>query len=258
MTPIVTLTTDFGDRDYYVGALKGALLSVRCDLRIVDITHSIARHDVVEAAFVLRNAATEFPLGALHLAIVDPGVGSSRHAIAVASGQYIWVGPDNGLLSFALDQDGAEVRKIANPDLYSSCISATFHGRDVFAPCVAHLADGFPFYRVGPAIADAQRLTEMRPTICTHSVSGQIVHIDHFGNAVTNICADDIASLASASVKVGGHRVPVGHTYSEVGSGQAVAVIGSNGLLEVAINGKNGADQLHLNRSDAVMVESGS
>lgn len=253
MSPIVTLTTDFGYRDYYIGAIKGALLSVCSNLNIVEISHSVTPQNILEAAFLLRNAATEFPVGSVHLAVIDPGVGSKRRAIAVACKQHFWVGPDNGLLSFAINSERAEVREITNANLRKARVSKTFHGRDLFAPCAAHLAAGFPFDQIGPIVTDSWCLKEQQPTVSGDIIQGEVVHIDRFGNAITNIDTTVLSSILRSDEDVynvtvcsGSQELPISSTYSDVGSGMPVALIGSSNLLELAVNGGNGASLLQI------------
>ena len=260
VTPVITLTTDFGERDYYVGAVKGVLLSIHPDLAIVDITHAVPPGYVLAGAFVLRNAASEFPPGSIHLAVVDPGVGTKRRAIAVSGRKSLWVGPDNGLLSFPLEDPGAVTREITPPSRVRR-LSATFHGRDLFAPCAARLAAGYPFALVGPRATGARILSEARPAIESGRVAGQVIHIDRFGNAVTNIAGEDLDALAGTGgsgrlwVLAGPRRLPVAATYGDVEKGAPVAVVGSCGLLELAVNGGSGAEVLQLRRRDPVVVE---
>ena len=262
MTPVITLTTDFGERDYYVGAVKGVLLSIHPDLAIVDITHAIPSGDVLAGAFVLRNAAPEFPPGSVHLAVVDPGVGSRRKPIAVSGRGSLWVGPDNGLLSFPLEDPGAETREITAPALSGRPLSETFHGRDLFAPCAARLAAGFPFAQVGPRTTGPVILSEAKPAVGNGRVAGQVIHVDHFGNAITNIPGEALDALAGTAgerrglkVLAGSRSLPVAATYADVERGAPVAVVGSCGLLELAVNGGNGAEFLQLRRRDPVVVE---
>ena len=262
LIPVITLTTDFGERDYYVGAVKGVLLSISPGLTIVDITHDIPPGDVLAGAFVLRNAASEFPPGSVHLAVVDPGVGSRRRAIAVESRGFLWVGPDNGLLSFALEDPGAVTREITARSLGGPRMSATFHGRDLFAPCAARLGVGFPFAEVGPRLTGARVLSEAQPAVANGRIDGQVIHVDHFGNAVTNIAGDALDALAGADgvrsdlfVLAGFGRLPVAAAYGDVEKGSPVALVGSCGLLELAVNGGNGAEFLQLQRRDPVAVE---
>ena len=262
LTPVITLTTDFGERDYYLGAVKGVLLSIHPGLAIVDITHAVPPGDVLAGAFVLRNAAAEFPPGSIHLAVVDPEVGKKRRAIVVNGRGSLWVGPDNGLLSFPLEDPGAVTREITAAPLHSRRLSATFHGRDLFAPVAARLAAGYPFALVGPRVTGAGILSEPPPAIESGRVAGEVIHIDRFGNAVTNIAREDLDALAGAAgarsdlwVLAGPRRLPVAVTYADAERGAPVAVVGSCGLLELAVNGGNGAEALQLRRRDPVVVE---
>ena len=162
-TPIVTLTTDCGCGDYYVGAMKGAILRIAPEAQLVDISHQIPPQDVLAAAFVLRHAAREFPPGTVHLAVVDPGVGTQRRPLALQSSGHLWVGPDNGLFSFVLDRADSRVHEIIRRDLGRPDPSNTFHGRDLFAPLAAHLCRGLDLAAVGPPVADPVRLAESAP-----------------------------------------------------------------------------------------------
>ncbi len=259
--PIVTLTTDFGTTDYYVGAMKGVMLDICADLQIVDLTHHIPPRDILSGAFLLRHAAPEFPGGTIHLAVVDPGVGSQRRAIAARSQGFVWVAPDNGLLSFALDEGDCVAREIRDPELIRQPLSPTFHGRDLFAPAAAHLASGYPFEKVGPAIADPVILDRAAPRRSAAGIVGQVIHVDRFGNLVTNISASDLDSWGSPlRVRLPNGRIIDGlsRTYTDVGDGCALALVGSSNLLEVSINGRDASRELGIARHDAVTLECGT
>ena len=255
--PIVTLTTDFGGSDYYVGAMKGVILGITPDAQLVDISHQIPPQDVLAAAFVLRHAAREFPPGTVHLAVVDPGVGTRRRPLALQSSGHLWVGPDNGLFSFVLDRADSRVHEIARPDLGRSDLSSTFHGRDLFAPLAAHLCRGLDLADVGPPVADPVRLAESAPCKSADRIAGHIVHIDGFGNLVSNIAAADIALWGAAlRIRLGGHvLMELCRTYGDVEPGALLALIGSAGLLEIAVNGGNAARQLGVQRRATLVVE---
>jgi S-adenosylmethionine hydrolase len=256
--PIITLTTDFGARDYYLGAVKGVLLSLAPEARLVDLTHEVPPQDVLEAAFVLRHACCEFPPGTVHLAVVDPGVGTARRALAVRSSGYLYVGPDNGLFSFALEAPGAQARQLAHPDLRKEPLSRTFHGRDLFAPAAALLCSGFPFAETGPLVADPVLLPEARPRSSADRLQGQVIHIDRFGNLVTNIAAADLEPwLPGLRILLGADTQlqRVCHTYAEAAPGELLALIGSAGLLEISLNGGSAARALGLDRRAPVVVE---
>ena len=255
--PIVTLTTDFGGGDYYVGAMKGVILGIAPEAQLVDISHQIPPQDVLAAAFVLRHAACEFPPGTVHLAVVDPGVGTRRRPLAIQSNGHLWVGPDNGLFSFVLDRADSRVHEIARPDLGRSDLSSTFHGRDLFAPLAAHLCRGLDLADVGPPVADPVRLAESAPCKSADRIAGHIVHIDGFGNLVSNIEAVDIASWGSAlRIRLDDCVITeLCRTYEDVEPGVPLALIGSAGLLEVAVNCGNAAHQLGVQRRATLVVE---
>ena len=161
--PIVTLTTDFGHSDYYVGAMKGAILRVAPTAQLIDFSHQIPPQDLLAAAFILRHAACEFPPGTTHLAVVDPGVGTQRRPLAFKADNQTWVGPDNGLFSFILDRVEGPIYEIDREDLCAPQQSSTFHGRDIFAPIAAHLCDGLDLSEIGPPIPNPIRLNEITP-----------------------------------------------------------------------------------------------
>ena len=255
---IVTLTTDFGARDYYVGAVKGVILSIAPDAHLVDLTHEIPPQDVLAGAFVLRHAAREFPPGTVHLAVVDPGVGSSRRSLAARGRDQYWVGPDNGLFSFAFDTPGSEVRTIDAPVLTGARRSATFHGRDLFAPIAAHLSRGLSLSAVGPPVTDPVQLEGLTPQRCGERIEGQILHVDRFGNLVTSISAADLAGWED---RLRIHLSPdcrlerLCRTYADVPPGELLARIGSADLLEISVNGGSAARLLDLERRAPIAVE---
>ena len=255
--PIVTLTTDFGEGDYYVGAMKGVILGIAPEAQLVDISHQIPPQDVLAAAFVLRHAAREFPPGTVHIAVVDPGVGTRRRPLALQSRGHLWVGPDNGLFSFVFDRADSRVHEIARADLGRPDLSSTFHGRDLFAPLAAHLCRGLDLADVGPPLADPVRLAESAPCKSADRIAGHIVHIDGFGNLVSNIAAADLAPWGSAlRIRLGDYVLTeLCRTYEDVESGAPLALIGSAGLLEIAVNGGNAARQLGVQRRATLVVE---
>ena len=255
---IITLTTDFGTRDYYVGAMKGVVLAIAPQATLVDLTHQVPPRDLLAGAFVLRHAAREFPPGTIHLAVVDPGVGSSRRPLAARAAGHLWVGPDNGLFGFAFDDPDCQVRAIAHPKLAHSRRSATFHGRDLFAPTAAHLATGFPLEEVGPPVADPVRLEELTPQRQAKRLRGQVIHIDRFGNLVTNIAAADLAGWdAGVRIRLGSGREldRICRTYADVDPGKLLALVGSAGLLEISVNSGSAARALGIDRRAPVIVE---
>jgi S-adenosylmethionine hydrolase len=246
--PLITLSTDFGDQDYYVGAMKGVLLSVAPSVTLVDLSHHLPMRSPAAAAHVLRHAAAEFPPGTVHLAVVDPGVGTARRPIVVAALGYLWVGPDNGLLGFAAASPNACTRLLAHSGLRRSTVSPTFHGRDVFAPAAARLALGFPFVEAGPEVNDAVQVPEPAVHDDGSRRCGQVIHVDTFGNLVTNLDRQVLpADLSAVRIWVRGHgEVRGARTYGDVEPGQPVALIGSCGRLEIAVAGGSAASALGL------------
>ncbi len=246
--PLITLSTDFGDQDYYVGALKGALLSVAPAATLVDLSHHLPMRSPAAAAHVLRHAATEFPAGTVHLAVVDPGVGTARRPVVVAALGYLWVGPDNGLLGFAAASPGACTRLLAHPSLRRSTVSPTFHGRDIFAPAAARLALGFPFVDAGPEINDAIQVPV--PAVYDDGSRrwGRVIHVDTFGNLITNL-GGEVLPADPAAIRVwlpGNREIRGARTYGDAEPGQLVALVGSCGQLEIAVAGGNAAATLDL------------
>jgi S-adenosylmethionine hydrolase len=229
MTSIITLTTDFGTRDHYVAQLKAVLYARGpSDLRVVDLSHEIAPHAVREAAFFLRFALPRFPAGTIHLAVVDPGVGSARLPLAAeCEGQYL-LAPDNGSLSWVLDAS-ARFHRIE----HDRAVAPTFHGRDVFAPAAARLARGEDLSALGPAVREIVRFPWPEPSHDASGSRGVVVHVDRFGNLITNLRAE--ALLPGAQVSVGPTAIgQVQSHYAQVAPAQLLALIGSEGLLEVA------------------------
>lgn len=260
MRPIVALLTDFGARDFYVGAMKGAVLAVCPEATLVDLAHELPRHAIEEAAFCLAAARRAFPDGSVFVAVVDPGVGSARRALAAQAGGHFFVAPDNGLLSLVLDEHPtACVRQLANAALFREPVSATFHGRDVFAPVAGHLARGLPFEQVGPEVRDPVRLghapvRELSPD----AWEAAVIQIDHFGNLTTQLTQAQLAAILARSgpvvVRAGKHVVPLVRTYADVAPGQACALVGSAGRLELAVNRGDASRALGLRRGDLVRV----
>jgi len=243
-SPLITLLTDFGLGDPFVGVMKAVILGICPSARIVDLGHEAARFDPLSAGFALATAVPYFPPGTTHVAVVDPGVGGSRRPLAARIDGQLFVAPDNGLLAWLLAGQGrAEVRQIADPRLMRLPVSATFHGRDVFAPAAAHLARGHPFARVGPVVADPVCPPLPRPAREPGpAVRGQVVWVDRFGNLITNVGAGTLAGLGPAAdgglqVEVGpGPVAPVVSHYGAVPSGGLGAVLGSSGHLELFVN----------------------
>ena len=252
---IVAVTTDFGLRDPYVGIMTGVMLGINPETRIVDVTHHVAPQDVAHGSFVLASAATVFPAGTVHLAVVDPGVGGKRRALAVRTSQQFFVAPDNGLLSDVLDKtDDFEAVELTNPEYFRQEVSHTFHGRDIFAPVAAHLSRGVRLSELGSVVSDPIRLRSPQPVAKDDGIEGRVRFIDHFGNIVTNISgsmiSDPHAEIALGEVRIEG----LAHAYETAAEGRPLAIINSYGLLEIAVRGGNAAARLGARRGTHVNV----
>ncbi|MBX3463090.1 MAG: SAM-dependent chlorinase/fluorinase [Planctomycetes bacterium] len=250
-TGIVTLLTDFGTVDPYVGVLKGAVLRANPRAVLVDLGHAVPPQDVQAGAFWMAAAIGRFPAGTVHVGVVDPGVGTPRRLLAVAAGDCFWLAPDNGLLAAVLRHDpDAEVRVLEPAHLGLRDISRTFHGRDVLAPVAGWLGCGrYGFSALGPRVADAERGVD------PFAGAPRVVHVDAYGNLVSNVPAARLEGVAA--VGVGGRRVRVRGTYAEVPVGELLALVGSYGLLEIAENGGNAANSLGLQRGAPIDLLAG-
>ena len=244
--PLVALLTDFGSRDHYAGAVKGAVLAACPEATVVDITHELPRHDVAAGAFSLAAAHRAFPAGTVFVAVVDPGVGSARRALAVEAGGYRFVGPDNGIFTLILaEHPGARIREIRNPRLLRPNASATFHARDVFAPVAGHLARGAAVSEVGPPVRDPVVLAvEAVRRVGKSEWEAAVVDVDGFGNLTTNVSGADLAGILEALdgdpthlvVVVEGVVLPLVRIYADVAEGEPCALLGSSGRLEIAVH----------------------
>jgi len=252
--PIITLTTDFGTADWFVGSMKGVILGINPQATVVDITHEIAPGDVRAGAFALAVSYKYFPRLTVHVAVVDPGVGSQRAAIAARTADYLFVGPDNGVLSFALAQEKVlEILRVENEGLLRRPVSRTFHGRDVFAPIAARLTQQVLMDSLGTKLQDYVRLEHAEPSVVGGVLHGEIIYIDHFGNAITNISS--IAKSAKRVRVAGRIECDIKSFYQEAAPNQPLGILGSSGFLEIAINGVNAAQSLGLKLGDAVQVK---
>jgi S-adenosylmethionine hydrolase len=261
--PIVALLTDFGTRDHYVGAVKGAVLAACPEAEIVDVTHEVSPHDVAEGAFALGAAYRAFPGRTVFVGVVDPGVGTNRRGLAVEAGGYRFVAPDNGLLTFVLaDHADASVREITNAGLFRHEVSPTFHGRDVFAPVAGHLARGAPLDLIGPT-ASAPVLLELPRMVSRGAGEWEavVLHVDRFGNLTTNVTRPDLEGIlagpgdaAGVTVVIEGTGLPLVRTYADVPQGEGCALVGSSDRLEVAVNRGSAARLLGASRGSLVRL----
>ncbi len=241
---IVSLLSDFGLTEPYVGVMKAMVLSAHPSATLVDLTHQVPAQDVRAGAFLLASAASWFPRGTVHLAVVDPGVGTERRALAVQTDDAFFVGPDNGLLRLAARKIR---RSVALPLPAGS--SSTFHGRDVFAPAAGRLAAGEPLSSLGRPAGRLQPLDWPAPRRRGATLRGEVIHVDHFGNLITNLSALD------GELQAGAFRTRRLHkTYGEVARGEPLALIGSHGLIEIAVRDGSAASLLALGRGAAVLL----
>ena len=255
---VITLTTDFGTADWFVGTMKGVILSIAPRAKVVDITHEIPGGDIRAGAFALAASYRFFPRKAIHVAVVDPGVGSRRTAIAVQTADYFFVGPDNGVLSLALAKERIKsIHRLTNEKFFLQPVSQTFHGRDVFAPVAAHLCEGVAIRKFGPEQKYFTRLDWSGPRQNRGTLQGEVVYIDRFGNAITNIGSVVLAQSKQSSLAIFVKQkrlCPMKDFYQAVPSGRPVGVIGSSGFLEIAVNGGSAAQKFGLKIGDAVEV----
>ena len=259
--PFLTLTTDFGSKDGFVGTMKGVIWKICPDVQIADITHEVAPQNVQEGAIALWRAYAFFPEGTVHVAVVDPGVGTQRRAIAARLGAHYFVAPDNGLLTPILEETekkGLPVQfvNLTNPDYWLPDVSHTFHGRDIFSPVGAHLAHGVPLADLGPVITDVTRVALPRPEKTTGGWRAQISVIDIFGNLTTNLPASVLTGQRNITFRLKGAEVNgMVASYGHRQPGELVALEDSEGYIEIAIVNGNGAKKLGAKVGDVVDVE---
>jgi S-adenosylmethionine hydrolase len=252
---IITLLTDFGLTDPFVGIMKGVILSAFPGARIVDLSHGIPPQSVVEAAFWLERSYTYFPRGTVHVAVVDPTVGSTRRILAACARGHIFLAPDNGLLAQSLlESAGADVWEVNGGRLGLAAPSATFHGRDVFAPVAARLASGaLEPNALGPAARPRPCLLEA-PSSDGESICGAVLTVDRFGNLITNLGRALVEGIRARHVLIGGRDVPLRQTYAEVQPGELVAVVNAFGVIEIARRDGNAEAHLGLGRGTQVRL----
>lgn len=255
--PLVALLTDFGYQDWFAGVLKGVIKGICPEAEVVDITHGIAPQDVLGGALALVSARSHFPDHTIFLAVVDPGVGTSRQPVIVRAGRQSFVGPNNGLFGLVARREPEIICRVIEPWRVSRHPpSATFHGRDIFAPAAALLAAGRQWTKIATSPAEVRPLPLATPATDSVSATGEIIHFDRFGNAITSIEPEHTAHLRTPnSVRVGTRRrLPLRLTYADVPSGQPLAYWGSAGFLEIGVNCGNAREQLHLTRGTRVTL----
>jgi S-adenosylmethionine hydrolase len=255
---IITLTTDFGTRDSYVGTMRGVILRIHPAATIVDLTHQIQPQDLMESSLVLENCYRFFPVGTVHVVVVDPGVGTRRKAIVVDTDDYLFVGPDNGVFSRIFAAQDCEVREIRNEAFLLPQISDTFHGRDIFSPVAAYLSRGVLAAEMGPVVTDPTHRDPPQPLVWQEQITGEVIHIDSFGNIITNISREIFEMVMKGRrfrIIVNGKAVEqVSRSYQEVEKGRALAIFGSMDMLEIAVHGGRADRRIGAGKGDPVQV----
>jgi S-adenosylmethionine hydrolase len=263
---LIVLITDYGTKDFYVGALKGAIYSTNPKAKVDEISHEVEKFNIFQGAYLLAKAAIEFPSGTTFVAIVDPGVGTERKPIVLKTkNDMYFVGPDNGIFTIVAEELGVDsIYQIQNTDIMrkrKGSTSTTFHGRDIFGPGAARIADGFPIEKVGKKLADYVKLKGKRPKVESGKVIGNIVHIDEYGNAITDIPKSMLTEIGISkgdliNVTISAHQLKLKFvsTYGDVPVGEFVGVINSSGVFEIAINQGNLAEKLKVKGGEIIAV----
>ena len=254
---IVALLTDFGLQDVYVGVMKGVIAKINPRLSVIDLSHNIPPQDLIAARFALLNAYRYFPDNTVYVAVVDPGVGSDRRGVAIQFSQGFLVGPDNGIFTGILDASpGIKAVELNNSKYWlTPNPSQTFHGRDIFAPVGAHLAEGVALESLGEAISLESLVTLPLPAlqVTETSITGCIQYCDRFGNLISNIPVD-LISDRDWTIAIANHRIPSAKTYSDVAKGEPLALVGSHGYVEIAVNGGSAREQLKLTVGEIILL----
>ena len=258
--PIITLTTDFGTSDHLVGAMKGVILNINPAARIVDMNHSVVPYDILDGALSLANAYSYFPPRTIHVVVVDPGVGTERRPILVSGEKQFFVAPDNGVLSMIYEREPCTVRHITSEHYFLNPISPTFHGRDIFAPTAAWLSKTLQTEAFGEVVTDFVRFTMPKAKSGGQAVKGVVLRVDAFGNLMTNLKAEDIpiGALGGGAIKlaVNGKQVlKFAQTFALGNPGEPIAVLGSAGYVEIAVNRGSAARTLGVNRGAEVTLD---
>jgi S-adenosylmethionine hydrolase len=259
----ITLLTDFGLSDAYVGMMKGVIAQINPKAAVIDLCHQVTPQEIKEAAFLLASSYAFFPPGTIHVAVVDPTVGGQRKALCLQAGDFYFIGPDNGVLSIACSRAGMkEMRILDNEVFFLKTATRTFHGRDVFAPAAAHLSAGADFHRVGPKLLSMKRIRLPLPQVRPGLVSGRILYRDRFGNLISNIAPETIANAFPALgydrlfISVAGTSIRgLGCAYYEVPPGSPIALFSSYNFLEIAVREGNAADVLRAGEGAKVTIE---
>lgn len=253
---IIALLTDFGTTDYFVGAMKGAILSINKRANIVDITHEVPSQNILSASFTLRACYRDFPKRTIFVAVVDPGVGSNRRAILVETEDYFFIAPDNGLLSFIFDEaTDFRVFELENEKFFKHPISRTFHGRDIFAPVAAHLSNGVKTNEFGNETQEFVRFEESKPRkVSDEEIEAEIIHIDRFGNLIINLTQNDLPE--NFTLEINGKKIEkMQNFFAETDDGELFMILGSAGFLEVAAFQSSAANNLSAKIGQKVTIK---
>ena len=257
---VINLMTDFGEKDVFVGVMKGVISGINPSARVIDLTHAVPAFDAVEAAWLLRDAYGFFPSGTVHVVVVDPGVGTSRRIVAARADGHVFLAPDTGILSPVAAAHAPEAMvRVENSAYRLPHVSPTFHGRDIFAPAAAHLSLGVPLEELGPAIDSMAPLSLPAPEPTpSGGVRGQVLRFDRFGNLMTNIPVASLGDTAGLTVQFGDWLLHgIQSTFGEVEAGKPTAIAGSSGYVEICVNQGNARDLLGARRGDPVEIAPG-
>lgn len=263
--PVITLLTDFGSKDEYAGLMKGVILSINHAASIVDISHSVSPYDIVSAAYLVQYCYRYFAAGSIHVIVIDPGVGSSRAIVAVENNGHYFIAPDNGVLTLLIEEaKTVSIIKLDKSEWFLKPVSNTFHGRDIFAPVAAHLSNGISMEELGTPISrnDLVTIKIEKPEISDNGeLIGQVVSIDRFGNLITNIDAKKLnefcfdANKKSLEVIVGNNKIDsISSSYEHAGANNPLAIIGSRGFLEIAVNRQSAEHYFAAKKQDKIIV----
>ncbi len=253
---LITLLTDFGYSDSFVGVMKGVILNICPEVRIVDITHGIAPQNIDEAAFKLKNSYSYFPEDTIHTVVVDPGVGTDRAVLGVRTDRYTFLAPDNGVLKTVFhEHPNCQVYRITNSDYFLPNVSRTFHGRDVFAPAAAHLARGVPLSDMGEIIRKYIKGEVESCEVKENGIEGKIVAFDRFGNGITNIEEEKIDPTKKIRIEIKDLKFNrLSRSYSEVSTGEPLVIVGSSGTIEIAVNQQSAKEKFDLRLGDSIRI----
>ena len=258
---IITLITDFGLQDGYVGVMKGAMANINLSANVIDISNNIEPQNIFHAAYVLNSSYTYFPKGTIHVVVVDPGVGSDRTILCLQTDDYLFLAPDNGVLSFVTaKEESSSIREVTNGTFFLPIISNTFHGRDIFAPVAAHLSKGINYKELGERVEKINQIDLPKPILSPDGeLTAEIIYVDSFGNLITNVNREIIdrmkIDLERVSITMGRRRINgICSSYTDVGDNEALAIFGSSGYLEISVNLGSAGDVLKLKKGDKLIL----